>query len=213
MNEVDRLDTAKPEEAFKVDRGKDGTLEAWKRKLTSDDLDTRKDVKDERCTVSLADNAPPTENVSEFNPTESLEEAFKVDRGKDGTLEAWKRKLTSDDLDTRKDVTDERCTVSLADNAPPTENVSEFNPTESLEGIDGTTDTSEECSARTEDDGEYFNVSLDFNAPLTLLNVWYVSFKASLERRNVIEGEITTFDDCPNDSLESKTLLSVVYDS
>ena len=35
----------------------------------------------------------------------------------------------------------------------------------------------------------------------------------TLERRNVIEGEITTFDDCPNDSLESKTLLSVVYDS
>ena len=30
---------------------------------TSDDLDTRTDVKDESCSVSLADNAPLTENV------------------------------------------------------------------------------------------------------------------------------------------------------
>ena len=37
--------------------GKDGDTS------TSDDLDTRTDVKDESCSVSLADNAPLTENV------------------------------------------------------------------------------------------------------------------------------------------------------
>ena len=204
MNEVDRLDT-KPEEAFKVDRGKDGTLEDCERELTWDDSIARPVmlyIVPVVVKVVLA-GIP----VLEVNNKVSLD--GKGESGKDG--ETW----TSDDLDTKTadDVKDESCTVSLADNAPLTENVWGFNPTESLEGIDGDTDTCEECSARIGVDGEYFNVRLEVNAPLTVFNVLDVNFKASLERRNVIDGEIMTFDDCRKESLESKTVLSVVYDS
>ena len=46
-----------------------------------------------------------------------------------------------------------------------------------------------------------------------MFNVSDVNFKASVKRRNVTDGEITTLDDCRNNSLESKTALSVVkYD-
>ena len=46
-----------------------------------------------------------------------------------------------------------------------------------------------------------------------MFNVPDVNFKESVERRNVNDGEITTLDNCRNESLESKTVLSVVkYD-
>ena len=46
-----------------------------------------------------------------------------------------------------------------------------------------------------------------------MLNVSDVNFEASVECRNVTDGEITTLDDCRINSLESKTVLSVVkYD-
>ena len=46
-----------------------------------------------------------------------------------------------------------------------------------------------------------------------MFNVSDVNFKASVKRRNVTDGEITTLDDCRNNSLESKTALSLLkYD-
>ena len=174
LNEVDRLDT-KPEEAFKVGRVKDSTLKDCERELTWDDSIARAVLEYMAPVVVKVVLAVIT--VLEVSNKGSLDS--ESESGKDG--DTW----TSDDFDTRTDVKDESCTVSLADNAPLTENVWGFNPTESLEGIDGDTDTSEECSARTGDDGEYFNVWLEGNAPLTFFNVSDVNFKVSVERRNV----------------------------